>query len=180
MVVDEGYALDSALQRAARNLGVQLQQARPSLEALRAAIREHRELFRPEQLRRLQEQRRLALDAMRSLAEFRPRLTGPLIHGDGPFDRVRLLLIADTPEQVMMHLDDRHIPWRDAEVLLHYSAGRRVNRPAVRFVAGATAIELIILDPGSRSDPPRDPITGGPLEMLDADQLNALIGCTAD
>jgi len=176
LVVDDGYALDSALQRAARNQGVKLQQARPSLEALRAAIREHRALFRPDQERRLQGQRRLALDAMRALAEFRPRLIGSLIHADGPFDRVRLLLIADTPEQVMLHLGDRHIPWRDAEVSLHYSGGRRVNRPAVRFMAGETAIELIILDRDSHSDPPRDPITGGPLEMLDADQLNALIG----
>lgn len=174
-MVDDGYALDSAVQRAARNQGIQLQQTRPSLEALRMAIRERRELFRPEQARQLQEQRRVALEAMRSLAGFRPRLIGSLIHGDGPLDSVRLLLIADTPEQVMMHLNDRHIPWRDAEVSLHYSARRRVSRPAVRFVAGATAIELIILDPGSRSDPPRDPISGGPLEMLDADQLHALI-----
>lgn len=112
---------------------------------------------------------------MRSFSDFRPRLTGALVHGDGPLDVIRLLLFADTPEQVMLHLHDRHIPWQDTEVVLHYSAGRRVGQPALRFLAGETAVELVILDRQSRSDPPRDPISGGRLEMLDTDELSALI-----
>lgn len=178
-VVDGGHDLDSALRRAARAQGVRVQ-SQPSVETLRAAIHDYRQLFRPQQLQRLQAQRRLALGAMQSFSGFQPRLVGPLIHGDGPLDGVRLLLIADTPEQVMMHLHDRHIPWRSAETALHYSGGRKVKRPALCFLAGDSTVELVILDHDSRSDPPRDPITGGPLEMLDEGQLDALIDRTAD
>ena len=174
LVVDGGHELDEALRRAARAQRINLQQHRPSLEALRAAIRDYRELFRPQQAAQLARQRALALEAMRTFAAFRPRLAGSLIHGDGPLDRVRLLLFCETPEQLMQDLGDRHIPWRDAEVTLHYSGGRRQNRPAVRFLAGETTVELVILDPRSHSDPPRDPITGGRLETLDADQLARL------
>ena len=167
--------MDEALRRAARAQGVNLQQARPSLEALHGAIREYREIFRPQQQVRLQELRRLALEAMHRLAGFRPRLMSPLIHGEGPLDTVRLMLTCDTPEQVMLHLHDRRIPWREAEVTLHYSGNRRIARPALRFMAGDTEIELVLLDEGARSDPPRDPVTGGRLETLDADQLAQLV-----
>lgn len=173
--MDGGLELDSALRRAARNHGIPLQQARSSIASLRAAIRDYRELFRPGQLDKLRQQRRLALTAMQSLAEFQPRLIGSLLHGEGPLDRVRLLLLSESPEQVMLHLTDRHIPWRDTEVTLHYSGGRKLARPAVRFLAGETDVELVIIDSSSRSDPPRDPVTGGPLEMLSADQLSVLI-----
>lgn len=179
-MVEGGYWLDEALRRTARAQGLNLQQARPSLEALHGAIREHRELFRPQQQIRLQELRRLALEAMHSVAEFRPRLMSPLIHGDGPLDRVRLILTCDTPEQVMMHLHDRHIPWREAETTLHYSGNRRIARPALHFMAGDTAVELVLLDESSRSDPPRDPVTGGRLETLDADQLTQLVGAAEE
>lgn len=86
-----------------------------SPEQLRTAVDEYRRLFRPQQLNQLHACRRLALDAMCDLAAFEPQLAGSLVHGDGPLDRIRLLLRADTPEQVIMHLDDRHIPWRTAE-----------------------------------------------------------------
>ena len=79
----------------------------------------------------------------------------------------------------MLHLSDRHIPWQDAEVVLHYSGGRRIARPALRFLAGETTVELVILDRQSRSDPPRDAITGGRLEMLDAAEVGALAAQTA-
>ena len=173
--MDDGYELENALKRAARDLGVNLQHHRPSREALLAAIRDYRELFRPQQLQMLNQQRRIAAEAMHAFAEFQPRLIGPLVHGDGPLDLMRLILIVETPEQVLLHLRDRNIPWQDTEVFMHHSGGRKLARPAVRFVAAQTNIELILLDNRTRSDPPRDPLTGGPLEMLGADQLNALI-----
>jgi hypothetical protein len=175
LVVDGGHELDSALRRAARTLGVRLQQARPPVAALRAAIADYRALFRPQQVQRLQEQRRLALTAMQRLGELRPRLIGSLIHGDGPLDHVRLLVYADTPEQVALHLEEHRLPWQATDTVLVYSGGRRISRPALRFMAGETVIELVVLDHSGHSDPPRDPVTGGTLEMLNADQLSALI-----
>lgn len=175
LVVDGGHDLDSALKRAARNQGINLQQTRLRLESLQSAVREYRELFHPEQAEQLARRRELALQAMQSFGEFRPRLIGGLIHGDGPLDRISLLVLADSPEQVILHLNDRHIPWREAEVWLNFSGRRRQARPALRFVAGDATVELIVLDSGSRSDPPRDPVSGGKLEALNSHELRALM-----
>jgi hypothetical protein len=173
-VVDDGLELEAAYRRTCRKQDIQLKQS-PPVDALRAAIREYRELFRPQQLIQLQQQRGLALQAMSEFPAFQPQLFGSLLHGDGPLDKIRLILFADTPEQVMHHLSDRHIPWQDTEVVLNYSSGRRTARPAVHFVAGETRVELVILDHQNRSDPPRDPLTGRRLEMQDIEQLGTLL-----
>ena len=175
LVVDGGHDLENAVRRAARSRGISLQQARPLLATVHQAIAEYRALFRPQQLEQLRERRELARQAMQTFEVFRPRLAGALVRGDGPLERIRLLLVAETPEQVAMHLADRHMPWRESAIELHYSGGRRLMRPALLFVAGDTTVELVILDAGSHSDPPRDPITGGRLATLDAAALDALL-----
>lgn len=178
-MVEDGHERGEALRRAAQKHGVRLRQAIPPTEALHTAIRDYRELFKPEQLVELKAFRRLALQAMAEFCEFQPRLSGALLHGDGPLDLIQLMVFADTPEQVMHHLSDRHIPWQDAEVVLNYSGGRRVARPALRFLAGEATVELVMLDHRWRSDPPLDALTGERLEMMGVEELNALIDDTA-
>lgn len=174
-MVEDGYDIEDALRRAARKHGIKLQQAMPPLEVLHNAIHDYRELFRPEQLVELQGRRRLARQAMAEFSEFQPRLFGALLHGDGPLDLIQLMVFADSTEQVMHHLSDRHIPWQDTEFVLSYSGRRRVARPALRFLAGEARVELVVLDHRWRGDPPRDALTGGRLEMLGVDELDALI-----
>ena len=55
------------------------------------------------------------------------------------------------------------------------SRRRRLARPTLRFLAGETSIELIVLSDQSASDPPRDPISGGALDMRGIDELRTLI-----
>ncbi|MCB1803015.1 MAG: hypothetical protein KDI82_15090 [Gammaproteobacteria bacterium] len=174
-MVEQQFDLIEAVQRLAREAGLRPQHIGVKPKQLRAAIADHRRLFRPQQLAVLNSNRRLALEAMRDLADFEPRLAGPLVHGDGPLQRIRLLLRADSPEQVIMHLQDRHIPWQSGEVTLLYSGDRRIAHPALRFVAGDAEVELVILEPDRRSDPARDPLGAGKLDALDPATLEKLI-----
>jgi hypothetical protein len=163
------------VQRAAQEHGVRVHALEASIENLRASIEEYRALFRPQQLDVIHERRQTAIDAMRAFAEFEPRLAGSLVFGDGPLDRVRLMLSAETPEQVLLHLNDQHIPWHEGEVNLQFAGNQRATRPAFRFMAGDVTIELVVLKPADRSNPPREPIGGAPLRLLDVDQVTALI-----
>lgn len=156
-----------------------LRHGRPSPKSVQAAVHEYRALFRPQQLLQLNEQRRLAAQAMRTFARFQPLLTGPLVHGDGQLDLIRLLLIADAPEHVIMALSDQRIPWQAAEAKLHFSGGRQEARQTLRFMASETRVELVLMDSTERSDPPRDPATGGPLDTLSPSQLGTLIASDA-
>ncbi len=175
LVVDEGRDLADAMQRAAQEHGIRVNTLSSSLPELRATISEYRELFRPQQLAVLRSHRRTALDAMRALAAFDPHLAGSLVFGDGSLDRVRLMLFADTPEQVLLSLSDQRIPWQEGEVGLQLAGRQRANRPAFRFMAGEVAIELVVLDPSDRSNPPREPLGGAPLRLLGIDEVAALV-----
>ncbi len=175
LVVEEGRELADAMQRAAQEHGIRVNTLASSLPELRAAISEHRELFRPQQLTVLRDRRRTALDAMEAFAAFDPRLTGSLVFGDGSLDRVRLMLYADTPEQVLLSLSDQRIPWQEGEVSLLLAGRQRVTRPAFRFIAGEATIELVVLSPADRSNPPREPIGGAPSGLLDVDEVATLV-----
>lgn len=174
-MVEQQFDLVEAVQRLAREAGLRPQHLAVKPGQLRAAIDDYRRLFHPQQLATLNANRRLALDAMRDLADFEPRLAGPLLYGDGPLQHIRLLLRADSPEQVIMHLQDRHIPWQSGEVTLLYSGDRRVVHPALRFVAGDARVELVILETDRHSDPARDPLGGSSLQTLDAAGLARLL-----
>ncbi len=174
-MVEDALDPEDALRRAARRHRVRLQPGWPRREALQAAVRGYRELFRPQQATTLRQQRRLALQAMDAFARFRPRLFGALLSGDGPLDSIRLLLTADNPEQVIHHLTDRHIPWEESETVLIHSGARKKRWPAMRFLAGQTTVDLVVVDAQTRSDPPRDAVSGGPLAMADTERLSVLI-----
>lgn len=174
-MVNDGQGLEHALALAAQDRGINLRQLRLTREELNRTIADYRALFQPQQLATLEKQRRLALEAMRNLAAFAPRLAGTLVHGGGPLDEIRLLVYADSPEQVLMHLHGQGIPWQDAEVELRHAGNRRRYWPAVRFMAGDTRVELVVLNPRSNSDPPRDAVDGGRLQTFDHSQLTALL-----
>jgi hypothetical protein len=180
LVVDEGRTLADALHRAAQETGARLRGGDVDLEALRTQINEYRALFRPAQLAVLRANRTLALEAMRSLQEFDPRLFGSLVHGDGPLDTIRLILTADTPESVMLALSDRHIPWREDETALMLSSEGSEVRPSLRFQAGDAEVELVIVSERDRRRAPRDLLGRQPMRLLTATQLQALIAETDD
>jgi hypothetical protein len=173
LIVDEGFSAEHALAQAATTSGLQLHQCRPSPEELREAVREYRALFRPEQFAELAAHHQAALEAMRSLAPFHPRLFGSLVDGTGPLDQISVLLQAESAEVVIHELEDRHIPWRSDEKILHHTSGEQQAHPALRFEAGRSSVELVILARHFRSDPPCNPIDHKPLETLTTDALAA-------
>lgn len=177
-LIAEGQCSDPrvACRKAAEQLGASNPRAWPDTAAIEAAVREYQGLFQadrqPAAQARLQ---RLARDAMRDLAAFRPRLVGAVAKGIADeHSAIQLLLTADTPEQVIMALEDRRIPWRSTEIMLPFSRNRRQARPGFRFQAGETPVELVVLMPADRNDPPWDPATGKPLKGLSVAQLEDL------
>lgn len=181
-LIADGQCTDhqSACRKAAERLGEPNPRHWPDARAIEQALREYQALFQadrqPAELRQL---RQLALAAMQDLAALKPRLVGAVARGVA--DRhsgIRLLVRADTPETVAMALTDRRIPWHSAEVMLGFSRNRRAPRPTFRFQAGEVPVELVVLAPGDRQDPPRDPLDDGPLRGLTASQLAELLSET--
>jgi hypothetical protein len=148
----------------------------PDITEIAAALAERQRLFRPERPPHLDRLRRAALDAMGVLAAFDPRLAGDVGAGlADAYTGVTLWIYADTPEQVVFALLDRRIPWRESERRLTFGAGRREVRPAFRISAGGVEFELVVLRPGDRADPPRDPLSGRPQRTLSREELQAAV-----
>jgi hypothetical protein len=179
-LIAEGVCQDTqaACRKAAAKLGERNPRAWPDNPTIEAALREYQGLFQADaQPAALERLRQLALEAMQDLRQFNPRLVGAVAKGFADsHSAIELLLSADTPEQVVMALEDRRIPWRSSEVMMHFSRNRRLARPAFRFQAGETPVELIVLAPGDRNDPPREPTTDRPLKGLSVEQLKVLLG----
>ncbi|WP_295456562.1 hypothetical protein [uncultured Thiodictyon sp.] len=168
---------DRARRKAAARIGVLDRRSWPSNEAIQEAVATQRRLFVDgAQARDLRRLRRDALAAMRSFKAFSPHLIGPVLHGSGHAEQgVQLCLYAERPEDVVFALMDQHIPWHERERSFRYSDGARRTHPALRFLAGGTPIELVVLPRHALRNPPLDPVTERPARGVDSAELERLM-----
>jgi hypothetical protein len=174
---DHQYA--KAGRKAAERLGCRDPRQLPSNSEIEQALREHQQLFRgPEQAGELLRLRQLALEAMESLQTFNPRLAGPVLAGTADHhSRIELHLFCDSPEQIVFHLMEQRIPWRDGEKRLRYPQGVVRRQPLFRFQAGGTEIELIWFPLNELRHPPLSPLDNRPLQRASLNQLRSLMEC---
>lgn len=170
--------ITTARRKAARQTGCRDSHKLPDNREIEQALIEYQQLFlRESQPMALQRLRGVAVAAMRQLQPFDPHLTGAVLSGcadgQGP---VQLYLFAETPEEVLLHLLERSIPFEQREEQINYASGLRVRRPLFRFLAGEHAIELIVLPADDRSNPPLSHITEQPDRGAALERVLELIG----
>lgn len=106
-----------AKRKAARALGVGEGEALPTNEEIEAELRAYQAIYQEEELaERLVHLRRIALQVMELLAEFRPYLTGGVLDGTaGRYAEIELELFADSGKDVEILLLSRNISYEIAE-----------------------------------------------------------------
>lgn len=168
---------ERARRKAAERLDVADKRRWPANDEIELALLEYRRLFQGEahrsQLIHLREQ---ALEAMRMLREFNPRLVGPALSGTADINHgVDLYLFAPNPEDVILVLMERNIPWQQREEMLRYGGGARREHPVLHFVAGDTPFRLWILPEQALRNPPMDPVTDQPERGAGLSELKKLL-----
>ena len=166
-----------AKRKAAERLGATDAAVLPRNAEIESALAQHHRLFgsgtHGSTLARL---RRAALQAMRLLGDFEPRLVGPVASGTASaHSEINLHLFAETPEAVAMRLMDRGIPHHVAERRLKYDPGRVVAYPAFRFVAGNQPIDAVVFPLNGIRQSPSSPVDGRPMRRVDAVQLESML-----
>ena len=114
-----------------------------------------------------------ALEAMRFLAPFEPRLVGAVL--DGTADEhtaVSLHVHADTVEQVLIFLDDNTIPYDQRTRQLRLDRDRVEDVPVLLFSADGLAFDLTVLSREQLRQAPLDrsgehPMQRASLAMLE-------------
>ena len=167
----------AAKRKAAQHLGAPDTRNMPRNQEVEVALQEYQRLFRSEQQTgHLRVLREAAVQAMRFLAGFRPRLVGSVLSGTaGRHADINLHLFADTPEEVSLFLMDNSIPFHPAQKRLRISREAWQEFPAYEFMAGDQAVELVVFPCEGRREAPRSPVDGRPMRRARVEEVEALL-----
>jgi hypothetical protein len=166
-----------AKRKAAQHLGAPDTRNMPRNSEVELALEEYQRLFRAEeQVDHLRSLRESAVQAMRFLAAFNPRLVGSVLSGTaGRHANVNLHLFADTPEEISLFLIDSRIPFQASHKRLRFARDEWQEFPSFEFVAGEHAVELVVFPRDGCREAPRSPINGRPMYRARLAEVEALL-----
>jgi hypothetical protein len=166
-----------AKRKAAERLGVTDASILPRNTEVEAALVAHQRLFGGDRhASDLATLRRSALEAMRLMADFQPRLVGPVLAGTAsPHSEINLHVFTETPEAVSLRLDERGVPHEVVERRLRFERDRTVSYPALRFVAGRQTVDAVVFPLDGIRQAPSSPVDGKPMRRASAAEVEALL-----
>ena len=172
-VDDYGFAK----RKAAERLGVGEHAVLPKNSEVEAALIEYQRLFAPDShAHSLEHQRRAAVEAMRVLEPFEPRLVGAVLTGSATVHQEILLhVFSDSAEAVSFLLMDAGIPYRIAERRVRMNSDRVVNYPAVAFTVDDFEVEATVFPKDGIRQAPLSPTDGRPMRRVDRLDLELLL-----
>jgi hypothetical protein len=167
----------AAKRKAAERFGVIDSAVLPKNTEIEAALAQYQRLFAPEShAQSLRTRRHAALQAMRCLADFAPRLVGSVLSGTATAHcDVQLHLFADNAEAVLLKLMDRSIPHEVTERRVKMGVARVLALPAVRFAIAEQPVEATVFPADGIRQAPISPVDGKPMRRANLGEVEALI-----
>lgn len=178
IIVDHGVRdYRVAKQKAAERLGVGARGSLPGNAEIEAAVANHLQIFGGEShgdLLRLM--RTAALSAMSLLADFSPRLVGPVLVGTADENSaVNLHLFTDSPEMVAMGIGDMGISFRPYERRLKSRRGQTEMYPGFEFRHNNEVIQATVFPVDGIRQAPISPVDGKPMKRVDTEGVQDLL-----
>jgi len=161
-----------AKNKAAARLGIANSRNLPRNEEIDQALEEYHRLYRAEtQPLHITRLRKLALEAMRFLEEFSPRLIGGALDGSaGKYSPIILYVYPETPEDIIKKLVDARIPFKEKSFSFNLGHKRGITYPALDFFVDGVRVELAVLPPelkGQRINRKEKTVSGGSLQDVE-------------
>lgn len=168
--------------KAAQRLGLGPRAALPDNAAVQAAVIEYQRIFGGrEYAERLRALRATAVQAMRLLAQFQPRLTGAAVSGAiTEAHRVQLHVFVDKAEALDLFFEDRGIPYQQDDRDYRYSSGAEEQIPLLRFEAGEIGVDVAMFGEDDLRHAPLSPSDGLPMKRLGLAEAEALAQLDVD
>jgi len=166
-----------AKQKAAERLGIAGRGALPGNAEIEAAVVEHLQIFGGEAHEdRLRQMRVAALAAMELLAEFTPRLVGPVLAGTADENSVvNLHLFADSAEIVALELEQLGLNFRAYERRLKSRRNHVESFSGFEFNHGSNAFQATVFPVDGIRQAPMSPVDGKPMRRVDTAGVQALL-----
>jgi len=163
--------------KAAERLGITEAQALPRNNEIEDALREHQRIFHADsQPQLLQERREAAIEAMRFLERFEPRLVGAVLEGTADaHSAVCLHLFSDTAESVSLFLEEHGVPLTHQTRRLRLSRDKQEEYPVLLFSADGVPFDITVLPHDSLRQPPLDRIDEKPMRRASLPAVEELL-----
>lgn len=166
-----------AKQKAAERLGVSKRSALPSNADVEQALKTYQRLYGgADHIEHLSELRSLAIEAMRFLKPFKPRLVGPVLEGTADqFSRVCLHLFSDDPDGPVHFLMEHDIPFTQERRRIRWHRDETREIDVLVIDQDGDVVECsVMVGPGAKQPPP-SPITGEPMARASLGEVEALV-----
>lgn len=163
--------------KAAERLGILDTQALPRNLEIEQALREHQRLFLADSQPQLLRQRReAAVEAMRFLSAFEPRLVGAVLEGTADaHSAVCLHLFNDDAEAVELYLREQGVPVETQMRRLRNSRDNQPEYPVLLFAADELPFDLTVLPRDALRQAPMDRIDDRPMRRASLAQVEILL-----
>jgi hypothetical protein len=171
----------AARRKAALRLGARDERDLPGAAEIEAALAEHRRLFGGGAAGgRLRALREAALEAMRFLHAFEPRLHGEALDGSaGGAATVRLLVHADDGAEVMRALAAHGVRFDEGGRRYRLADGATLDATVLGFEAGEVPFEVAVLPLRALRQPPLSRLDGTPMARASIAELRRLLASDA-
>jgi hypothetical protein len=166
--------------KAAERLGISGRGALPGNAEIELAVGNHLSLFGGDShANHLGQLREAALAAMDMLAEFSPRLVGPVLQGTADHNSaVNLHVFADSPESVALELHARGYDCRPYERRLKTTRGKGAKPESFagyEFRLEHAAVQATVFPVDGIRQAPMSPVDGKPMKRADRKAVKALL-----
>jgi predicted nucleotidyltransferase len=167
-----------AKRKAAERYGVVEGAFLPKNTEIEAALASYQRLFGGEQHESsLREQRKIALEAMRMLEKFEPRLVGSVLSGAATEHAdIQLHVFSDSPEAVYTHLLDKRFEYEAFERKMRITSERMVGVPTARFEMRHAMVEAFVFQKDGIRQSPIGPVDGRPMRRAGIAEVMELAG----
>lgn len=149
----------------------------PRNDEIQQALEEYLRLFKADsQPAILKKLRQTAVQAMRLLQQFNPRLVGSVLGGTASeHSNINLHIFADTAKDVILFLMHERIPHESAEKTLILMNGENASYPMYRFTLNGVLLEVVVFDVDDIRQAPRSPSDGHPIKRATLAAVEELV-----
>ena len=166
-----------AKRKAAERFGVTDGGLLPRNVEIEEALAQYQRLFEGENHdQSLLAQRLAAVEVMEYLADFQPRLVGPVLSGTATeHAHVQLHVFADRAESVAFKLMDNGVPFETGERRVKMNADRMLTQPCFSLEMNDQEIDVVVFPLDGIRQAPASPVDGRPMRRADLAELRALV-----
>lgn len=177
LAVDSAGDYLAAKRKAALQLGLHPEKGMPTNVEVEQALISYQSLFQNrQQAEHLNNLRCKAINAMRMLSPYWPRLVGPVLTGTATrYSEIILHLVSDEPELIAFLLDENAIPYSSCTRTVKTGRTEKKEYPAYRFIADRTCIILVIFPERQKHICPLSTITGKPMRRAPLGEVEKLL-----